>query len=178
MASNFLNSEGTDLDDVFYVNNSNAGALGFLMYNGQDLGNRYSSASTLGYNVGYKNSAGTDIGYLRGNIPPITAVMKLYPYIRYLPVNGSSWVIYPLSGTITGGIPPYTVKFDLLTSKAGDTGSITVTISSYITEKTHITTIEGTNYVYQHTSILKGYCSGYVTIVDSTGATYSVSVSN
>ena len=74
MASNFLNSEGTDLDDVFYVNNSNAGALGFLMYNGQDLGNRYPSGS-LGYNVGYKNSAGTDIGYLRGKLvaPTVSA---------------------------------------------------------------------------------------------------------
>lgn len=72
MASNYRNSAGTDLDDVFYVNNSNAGALGFLCSNGQDLGNRYPSGS-LGYNVGYKNSAGTDIGYLRTKLVPPTA---------------------------------------------------------------------------------------------------------
>ena len=35
------------------------------MSGGQDLGNRFSTGS-LGYNVGYKNNAGTDIGYLRG----------------------------------------------------------------------------------------------------------------
>lgn len=67
MASSFLNSAGTDLDSLFYVSNSNAGALGFLVSGGQDLGNRYISGS-LGYNVGYKNSAGTDLGYLRGNL--------------------------------------------------------------------------------------------------------------
>jgi hypothetical protein len=74
MASNFLNSAGTDLDDVFFVNNSNAGALGFQVSNGQDLGNRYPSGS-MGYNVGYQNSAGTDIGYLRSDyfIPVVTS---------------------------------------------------------------------------------------------------------
>lgn len=76
MTSNFRNSAGTDLDDVFYVNNSNAGALGFLIYNGQDLGNRYPSGS-LGYNVGYKNSAGTDIGYLRCKLVAPTASINV-----------------------------------------------------------------------------------------------------
>lgn len=66
MASNFLNSAGTDLDNVFFINNSNAGALGFQVSNGQDLGNRYPSGS-MGYNVGYQNNAGTDIGYLRSD---------------------------------------------------------------------------------------------------------------
>lgn len=76
MTSNFLNSAGTDLDDVFYVNNSNAGALGFQLSNGQDLGNRYPSGS-LGYNVGYKNSAGTDIGYLRCKLVAPTASINV-----------------------------------------------------------------------------------------------------
>lgn len=67
MTCNFRNAAGTDLDDVFYVINSNAGALGFKCSNGQDLGNRY-PAGSLGTNVGYKSSAGTDIGYLRTRI--------------------------------------------------------------------------------------------------------------
>lgn len=75
MASGFLNSSGTDLDNVFFVNNENGGAIGFLTSTGQDLGNRYNPRSTLGYNVGYKNSAGTDLGYLRGALtaPIITS---------------------------------------------------------------------------------------------------------
>lgn len=67
MTCNFKNSAGTDLDNLFYANYGNAGALGFKCSDGNDLGNRYISGS-LGYNVGYKNSAGTDIGYLRGNL--------------------------------------------------------------------------------------------------------------
>lgn len=67
MASNYRTSAGTDLDSVFYINNSNAGAIGFKVAEGQDLGNRYVSGS-LGYNVGLKNSAGTDLGYLRGGM--------------------------------------------------------------------------------------------------------------
>ena len=70
MASNYLNSAGTDLDNVFYVDNSNAGALGFLTSDNQDLGNRY-PAGSLGVEVGYKTAAGTDIGYLRANIKPV-----------------------------------------------------------------------------------------------------------
>lgn len=76
MASNYRNSAGTDLDDVFYVNNSNAGALGFRLSDGQDLGNRYPVGS-LGYNVGYKNSAGTDIGYLRTKLVAPTATISV-----------------------------------------------------------------------------------------------------
>lgn len=68
MTCGYQNSAGTDLDNLFYINNGNAGALGFQISNGQDLGNRYTNGSTLGYSVGYKNSAGTDLGYLRGNI--------------------------------------------------------------------------------------------------------------
>lgn len=68
MASGFLNSAGTDLDNLFYIDNSNAGAIGFVTSDGQDLGNRYTAAATLGTNVGFTNSAGTDIGYLRGNL--------------------------------------------------------------------------------------------------------------
>ena len=70
MASNYLNSAGTDLDNVFHVDNSNAGALGFLTSDNQDLGNRY-PAGSLGVEVGYKTDAGTDIGYLRANIMPV-----------------------------------------------------------------------------------------------------------
>ena len=65
MAVYYYNSAGSDLDTLFYTDNGNAGALGFLAPNGQDLGNRYVNTS-LGYNVGYLNSAGTDLGYLRG----------------------------------------------------------------------------------------------------------------
>lgn len=64
MTCGYQNSAGTDLDNIFAVTNSNAGALGFQCSNDQDLGNRYPSGS-LGYSVGFQNSAGTDIGYLR-----------------------------------------------------------------------------------------------------------------
>lgn len=67
MSVNYFNSAGTDLDNLFYTNNGNAGAVGFIEASGQDLGNRYTNASTLGYVVGLVNSAGTDLGYLRGN---------------------------------------------------------------------------------------------------------------
>ena len=74
MASNFKNSAGTDLDSLFLVNNSNAGAIGFKMSDSTDLGNRYSNASTkLQQTIGYKNSAGTDIGYLRSNLSPTSS---------------------------------------------------------------------------------------------------------
>ena len=67
MTVGFCNAAGTDLDSLFYTDNSNAGAVGFLEPAGQDLGNRYTTASTLGYAVGLVNSAGTDLGYLRGS---------------------------------------------------------------------------------------------------------------
>ena len=70
MSVNYYNSAGTDLDNLFYVNNGNAGAIGFVEASGQDLGNRYTNASTLGYSVGYVNGSGTDLGYLRGNLVP------------------------------------------------------------------------------------------------------------
>ncbi len=76
MASGYLNSAGTDLDNLFSNTSSNAGALGFLVSNGQDLGNRYSVGS-IGTNVGYKNSAGTDIGFLRGKVIAPTASITL-----------------------------------------------------------------------------------------------------
>lgn len=72
MTCGFRNPAGTDLDSLFYINNGNAGALGFQCSNGQDLGNRYTNGSTLGYSVGFRNSAGTDLGYLRGNFNPAT----------------------------------------------------------------------------------------------------------
>lgn len=71
MSVNYFNSAGTDLDNLFYTNNGNAGAVGFIEASGQDLGNRYTNASTLGYAVGLVDSAGTDLGYLRGSaVPP------------------------------------------------------------------------------------------------------------
>ena len=74
MASNFKNSAGTDLDSLFLVNNQNAGAIGFTMSDGTDLGNRYSNASTkLNQTIGYKNNAGTDLGYLRSNKTPASS---------------------------------------------------------------------------------------------------------
>lgn len=76
MTVNFRNSAGTDLDNLFYIANNNAGAIGFRASGGQDLGNRYPSGS-LGYGVGYKNSAGTDIGYLRTKLATPTATISL-----------------------------------------------------------------------------------------------------
>jgi hypothetical protein len=74
MTSNYRNSAGTDLDSLFLVNNSNAGAIGFKISDGTDLGNRYSNASTkLNQTIGFKNSAGTDIGYLRSNKTPTSS---------------------------------------------------------------------------------------------------------
>ena len=73
MASNYKNSAGTDLDSLFLVNNSNAGALGFKISDGTDLGNRYSNSSTLQQTIGYKNNAGTDIGYLRGKVSAVSS---------------------------------------------------------------------------------------------------------
>lgn len=74
MTCGFRNSAGTDLDSLFYINNGNAGALGFRCSNGQDLGNRYTNSATLGYSVGFRNSAGTDLGLLRGSVASPTAV--------------------------------------------------------------------------------------------------------
>lgn len=58
---------GTDLDNLFYTDNGNAGALGFKVNGGTDLGNRYTNASTLNSAVGFRYQ-GKDIGYLRGKI--------------------------------------------------------------------------------------------------------------
>lgn len=80
MTSNYRNSAGTDLDNLFYINNANLGAIGFIMSNGADLGNRYANDQVLGYNVGYKNSAGTDIGYLRGQGITYTHILTVGYY--------------------------------------------------------------------------------------------------
>lgn len=86
MSVNYFNSAGTDLDNLFYTNNGNAGAVGFIEASGQDLGNRYTNASTLGYAVGLVNSAGTDLGYLRGSgVPP--GVNSYWANIGQLYVN-------------------------------------------------------------------------------------------
>lgn len=88
MSVNYFNSAGTDLDNLFYTNNGNAGAVGFIEASGQDLGNRYTNASTLGYNVGFVNSAGTDLGYLRGSaVPP--GVNSYWANIGQLYVNNN-----------------------------------------------------------------------------------------
>ena len=68
MTCGYRNPAGTDLDDLFYSDYQNSGAIGFRQPDGWDLGNKYTSLSTLGYSLGYRNAAGTDIGYLRGNM--------------------------------------------------------------------------------------------------------------
>lgn len=91
MSVNYFNSAGTDLDNLFYTNNGNAGAVGFIEASGQDLGNRYTNASTLGYNVGFVNSAGTDLGYLRGSaVPP--GVNSYWANIGQLYVNKNYYI--------------------------------------------------------------------------------------
>ncbi len=76
MAVNFFDSAGSDLDNLFSANNSNAGALGYLTSGNQDLGNRYIKGS-LNRTIGYYNSAGTDIGYSRGKIVAPTATTSI-----------------------------------------------------------------------------------------------------
>ena len=93
MTSNYRNSAGTDLDNLFYINNANLGAIGFKMSDGVDLGNRYANDQVLGYNVGYKNSAGTDIGYLRG---------QRKPYTHILTVDEINMAFYKMYGYGTG----------------------------------------------------------------------------
>lgn len=88
MTVGFCNAAGTDLDSLFYTDNSNAGAVGFLEPAGRDLGNRYTTASTLGYAVGLVNSAGTDLGYLRGSaVPP--GINSYWANIGQLYVNNN-----------------------------------------------------------------------------------------
>jgi hypothetical protein len=78
MASNYYTDSGTDLDNIFSVTNSNAGALGFKVADGQDLGNRY-PAGSLGREVGFKIDNGTDIGYLRGASVSISGNISATP---------------------------------------------------------------------------------------------------
>ena len=66
MTSGFLNSAGTDLDDIFAVTNNGKDSLGLVASDGKDLGVRYPSETALGYSVGILNAQGTDLGYLRG----------------------------------------------------------------------------------------------------------------
>ena len=137
MASNYQNSAGTDLDNLFYIDNKNAGAIGFQIPDGQDLGNRYSAASTLGYALGYQNSAGTDIGFLRGKlVAPSNPSISLtrpkydrnggYSYEDYEEttdsegsVTGGHWVTKSVTGAriyfnlaITANTPIETIKVD------------------------------------------------------------------
>ena len=93
MTCGYMNSAGTDLDSIFAVKNSNAGALGFQCSNGQDLGNRFTNANTLGYAVGYQNSAGTDIGYLRGNQSSITKTITI-PCIALYETDNPNFVLF------------------------------------------------------------------------------------
>lgn len=89
MTVSFYNAAGTDLDSLFYTDNGNAGAVGFQAPGGQDLGNRYTTVSTLGYAVGLVNSAGTDLGYLRGSaVPP--GVNSYWANVEQLYVNNNS----------------------------------------------------------------------------------------
>lgn len=72
MTSGFQTKEGTDLDNVFLVNNSGGQYFNLKVSTGQDLGQRYSTAFALNRDVGFQNTAGTDIGRICGNIVPAT----------------------------------------------------------------------------------------------------------
>ena len=124
MASGYLNSAGTDLDNLFLVDNGNAGAIGFQVSNGQDLGNRFSAASTLGYNLGYKNSAGTDIGYLRGKmVAPTISFSYDKTWVKHQydddgdPESNLYWVIFQLKITpklvVTNNQPLSNIRYQL-----------------------------------------------------------------
>lgn len=84
MTCGYLNSAGTDLDNIFKVSNTNVGALGFIASDGKDLGNRFTGETKLGYAVGYVNNAGTDIGYLRGaaNAPSVSSHSLAYTQLQ------------------------------------------------------------------------------------------------
>lgn len=68
MTCGYRTFNGSDLDNHFWSNYSNAGALGLRQADGWDLGNKYTAVTNLGYSLGYRNAAGTDIGYLRGKV--------------------------------------------------------------------------------------------------------------
>lgn len=90
------------MDSLFYVDNSNAGSIGFLTSGGQDLGNRFATGS-LGYSVGYKNSAGTDLGYLRGQ-PPLGGTATFTK-------NNATYCTVTSSRTDSEGNPVYTTTY-------------------------------------------------------------------
>jgi hypothetical protein len=105
MTSGFKNSAGTDLDSLFLVNNQNAGAIGFKISDGTDLGNRYSNATTkLNQTIGFKNSAGTDIGYLRSKVAPgpptYSGKMTVSAYGGSVTINGVT-LEYAIYGVLT-----------------------------------------------------------------------------
>lgn len=130
MASGYVNSAGTDLDNLFYTSNSNGGAVGYVNSSNVDLGNKYFNGSTLGYGVGYANSAGTDLGYLRGTEPTTptlinSAIIKIGIYRGYDPDGktcsdgessyacayyGPSACYYIISGTISNYVPTHTYQ--------------------------------------------------------------------
>jgi hypothetical protein len=109
MSVNFFNSAGTDLDNLFYTNNGNAGAVGFIEASGQDLGNRYTTVSTLGYAVGLVNSAGTDLGYLRGNYAAASMQDRYDNLTTYYngEIDNGSWYIREAYGFFNVGCTAY-----------------------------------------------------------------------
>lgn len=139
MAVNYFNSSGTDLDNLFYVNNSNGGGVGYLTNNGQDLGNRYSNSSTLGTTIGYYNSAGTDLGYLRGKleVPTITANITK---------NNTQYSTYSDSCTDPDcnfacqlNMPFYGIKLNITKTNTMPITSINLSIEATITNSTSST---------------------------------------
>lgn len=87
----FRTSGGTDLDSLFYADNSYGGSIGFRTSSGIDLGNRYTNLATLGYAVGYRSSNGTDLGYLRGDyIPPSFSSQSMQVHQYYNDKSGDS----------------------------------------------------------------------------------------
>ena len=82
--SGFVLADGRDLDALFSSTYSNAGGLAFKQSDGWDLGNKYSPGS-LGYNVNFKISNGTDLGVVRGNkVVPDASYSNAWILNRYV----------------------------------------------------------------------------------------------
>lgn len=119
MTCGFQNSAGTDLDNIFAVTNSNAGALGFQCSNGQDLGNRYASGS-LGISVGFQNSAGTDIGFLRSN--KVTKTVSI-PIVSNFIWDPNPWFCMYSSADANGGVTMSIEGYTYLIFQSSVTGN-------------------------------------------------------
>jgi hypothetical protein len=103
MTSNYKINSGTDLDSLFLINNQNAGAIGFTISDGTDLGNRYSNATPkLNQTTGFQNNAGTDLGYLRSNQAP-ASTGNLSLIVDFDPDTGDDYVVISSRCNVAGG---------------------------------------------------------------------------